>query len=214
MRVVKKWDNESILKRFSELHDGQYSYPDFNFSGVESRLKIVCPLHGVFDQKVKKHLEGQGCKKCVPLNHKWRNPTGYRDESGKQVQYRLYTIWRSMQQRTKPSYWVKHTHYSGTMCSENFKSWDYFYEWCVKQGNAFYSDLKGKPFELDKDLLSQGSKCYSEDTCIFLPREINLVLRQNPKRLPELYELYKDQLTEVAKKQLETIISHLGDTYK
>ena len=92
-----------------------------------------------------------------------------------------YDLWCSMIQRCySDKYQKKQPTYEGCEVSNNFKSYEYFHEWCHKQV-GFANDGNGNPFQLDKDLLIKGNKVYSEDSCVFLPREINqlLVKREN-----------------------------------
>ena len=87
-----------------------------------------------------------------------------------------YMLWHSMLVRCySATYQKKQPTYIGCEVSENFKSYEYFYEWCHKQ-IGFGVEGNGNPFQLDKDLLVKGNKVYSESTCVFIPAEVNTLL--------------------------------------
>ena len=88
------------------------------------------------------------------------------------VRTKEYALWKCMLQRCYSDGFKKQRPtYEGCEVSDNFLHYEYFYEWCQNQ-----IGFGTEGFELDKDLLIKGSKVYSEDSCVFLPREINLLL--------------------------------------
>ena len=92
-------------------------------------------------------------------------------ENGKET--KQYKTWSSMLERChSESFKEKHKSYKGCTTSNNFRHYTYFYEWCEKQV-GFGQDN----FELDKDLLIVGNKLYSENTCVFIPCEINQTIK-------------------------------------
>ena len=87
-----------------------------------------------------------------------------------------YALWCHMLERCySDGFKNKYPTYEGCEVSDNFKSYEYFYEWCHKQ-IGFGVEGNGNPFQLDKDLLIKGNKVYSEDSCVFIPHEINTLL--------------------------------------
>lgn len=86
-----------------------------------------------------------------------------------------YDLWKSMLRRCySDDFKKKHPTYKDCEVSENFNYYEYFYDWCQNQ-IGFGND----GFELDKDLLIKGNKVYSEDSCVFIPVDVNLVLTKH-----------------------------------
>ena len=89
-----------------------------------------------------------------------------------------YVLWTSMLKRCyNDTYKKKQPTYEGCEVSNNFLHYEYFYEWCHKQ-----IGFSNQGWHLDKDLLVKGNKVYSEDSCVFLPTEINILLVKSDKK--------------------------------
>ena len=110
------------------------------------------------------------------------------------VKTKEYMLWKDMLRRCySDDFKKKRPTYEGCECSENFLHYEYFYEWCHKQ-IGFGNEGNGNPFHLDKDLLVKGNKVYSEDTCVFIPPEINLLLvKHTPSRGKNPIGVYWDK---------------------
>ena len=89
---------------------------------------------------------------------------------------KVYQLWYSMLLRCTEKLWIKYPTYTGTTCSENFKSYSFFYEWCQEQKGFGNNGNDNRSWQLDKDILVKGNKLYSEDTCVFVPQNINSLL--------------------------------------
>ena len=59
-----KYNIDVFIKKAREIHEEKYDYSQSIYVNGMTKLKIVCPIHGVFEQTPSKHLSGQGCPKC------------------------------------------------------------------------------------------------------------------------------------------------------
>ena len=83
-----------------------------------------------------------------------------------------YALWHSMLERCySKSFHEKQPTYIGCSVSDNFKYYHLFHVWCQTQ-----IGFGKEGYQLDKDLLIKGNKLYSEDTCVFIPKELNALL--------------------------------------
>ena len=60
----KKIDTEEFIKRAKLIHGNKYDYSLVNYIDSKSPVKIICPFHGIFEQKPNNHLNKHNCPKC------------------------------------------------------------------------------------------------------------------------------------------------------
>ena len=81
----------------------------------------------------------------------------------------IYTKWHGMLERSfSDRYKSKYPSYRDVSCVEEWLKFSNFRSWVLTQ--------QWEGLELDKDILVEGSKIYSPETCCFVPKEVNYLL--------------------------------------
>lgn len=160
---------EHFLSMAQKVHGCKYDYSEAEYTHSKTKIKIICPEHGVFWQTPNNHLKGHGCPKC-------------RAEKIKSLLYGVgvndcldaksseaYKYWNGMLSRCysarKRQKWPS---YEGcTVCDEwltfsNFRKW--------------FDENYIEGYALDKDIITKGNRIYSPDTCCFVPTRINNII--------------------------------------
>ena len=60
----RKIPMETFLKRSNEVHHYKYNYKWVEYNNEYDKIDIICPIHGVFQQTMRNHMDGHGCPKC------------------------------------------------------------------------------------------------------------------------------------------------------
>lgn len=68
-----KYTNESFIRKANEVHGERYDYSAVNYISSQTKVTIICKLHGPFEQKPNGHLLGQGCPVCAGRQKKTRS---------------------------------------------------------------------------------------------------------------------------------------------
>ena len=57
-------DTEFFSEKSAIVHDGKYDYSLVDYINGNTKVKIICPIHGVFEQLPSNHLKSRGCLIC------------------------------------------------------------------------------------------------------------------------------------------------------
>lgn len=70
---MKKLTKEELIKRFNQVHNFKFDYSLMDYKDINSKIKIICPKHGIFEQTPKNHLKGNDCFECSKRNRSKTN---------------------------------------------------------------------------------------------------------------------------------------------
>jgi hypothetical protein len=64
LKFKQKSTNNKFIEKSKNKHGDKYDYSLVEYVDIKTKVKIICPEHGVFEQLPSKHLYGNGCLKC------------------------------------------------------------------------------------------------------------------------------------------------------
>tara|TARA_Y100000034_G_C6794413_1_gene355933 strand:+ start:206 stop:937 length:732 start_codon:yes stop_codon:yes gene_type:complete len=59
-----KYTQQEFIKKSNITHNNKYDYSLSEYKNFKTKVKIICPTHGIFNQQPNNHIFGQGCPKC------------------------------------------------------------------------------------------------------------------------------------------------------
>ena len=60
----KKLTTEQFIEKAKTIHGDIYDYSLVEYKNNHTKVKIICPIHDIFEQIPTNHLKGKGCSKC------------------------------------------------------------------------------------------------------------------------------------------------------
>ena len=82
LSMLFSFPQEQLIKRAKEIHGDKYDYSLVDYKKAIVKVKIICPIHGIFEQSPDSHLRERGCPICNESHgekkiSKWLNDNGY-----------------------------------------------------------------------------------------------------------------------------------------
>ena len=65
--MAKKFTEYDFIKNANIVHNNFYDYSLVVYINSRTKIKIICPIHGIFEQIPNNHLSNQGCPECANI---------------------------------------------------------------------------------------------------------------------------------------------------
>lgn len=173
--MPKRITTEDFVAKASQKHPN-IDFGKVSYISAVTDITLVCKKCGLEWCSIPNSiLNGSGCPHCgrtklilgVGINDV---PTPTRSGN---IRNDAYRTWKSMLERCySDKYHQKEPAYIGCSVCDDWIRFSNFKRWFDNPKNGYKDG-----YQLDKDLLLQGNKVYSSETCCFLPREINAAIQ-------------------------------------
>jgi very-short-patch-repair endonuclease len=64
LKISQRSNKDEFVSKAQLIHGNKYDYKDVVYVNSKTKVKIICPEHGVWEQNPNHHLLGKGCRKC------------------------------------------------------------------------------------------------------------------------------------------------------
>jgi hypothetical protein len=90
--MPKRKTKEEFIVYSSSIHGERYNYNLVEYKNNKTKVKIICSVHGLFEQTPNDHIGGHGCRKCSEVNQLNYNLAEAYSEKNKDFPLDLYVI--------------------------------------------------------------------------------------------------------------------------
>lgn len=63
------YTTSDFIHSAKKKHGDKYDYSLVRYKNGSKKINIICKIHGVFKQRPKNHISGNGCKKCIKYKY-------------------------------------------------------------------------------------------------------------------------------------------------
>lgn len=78
--TTKEW-----VRKAKDVHGDKYDYSQTVYVNQRTNVKIICPIHGLFEQKADSHIRGCGCRFCGDISDNRKGVHGWSEEQRKKI---------------------------------------------------------------------------------------------------------------------------------
>lgn len=130
----KRSNTKDFIEKANKVHNNKYDYKFSEYTKKINKIKIICPIHGIFEQIVSNHLDGKGCQKCGNLLIK-------------------------KERSVNPNGWSKTNWFKSSLKSKNYNSFKVYIIKCYNETEQFYKI--GRTFKTIKNRFHSAAMPYN-----------------------------------------------------
>lgn len=179
---MRKLTTTEFIKKARKKHEDRYDYSKVEYVNAQTKVCIICPIHGEFWQLAHNHLSGKECFRC---SYDKRRSKSIQNINGVINDYpttmddgvlKIYSVWKAIIARCfNDNIKEKKKCYKKARLCEEWHIFTNFLSW--------YLNNRVEGWHIDKDIIIKGNKVYSPDTCCFVPNEINSFFAHNSRNI-------------------------------
>lgn len=84
-RKSRGMTTDEWIKRAKQVHGDKYDYSQTEYVNQRTNVKIICPVHGLFEQKADSHIRGCGCRLCGLQSENYIGVHNWTDEQREKI---------------------------------------------------------------------------------------------------------------------------------
>lgn len=84
-RKSRGMTTEEWIEKAKAIHGDKYDYSQTIYVNQRTNVKIICPKHGLFEQKADSHIRGNGCRFCGYESESHKGAHKWSDEQRKKI---------------------------------------------------------------------------------------------------------------------------------